>query len=52
MVAGHDLDAGIRLQPSGDGLGRTLGRKIDRLIAALQIQDFAAIETIAAHCEA
>src|SRR3954468_12817930 len=38
-VAGDDLDAGMRLQPGGDGLGTAVGKQIDRLVGTLEIND-------------
>src|SRR4051812_18176531 len=47
-VAGDDLDAGMRLQPGGDGLSRAVGQQIDRLVGTLEIDDNCAVAPAAA----
>src|SRR3954447_21842369 len=47
-VAGDDLDAGMRLQPGGDGLGRAVGQQVDWLVGALEMYDNGAVAPAAA----
>ena len=47
-VAGDDLDAGMRLQPGGDGLGTAVGQQVDRPVGTLQIDDNGAVAPAAA----
>lgn len=37
-IAGNELDAGMRLQPGGDGVGLTVGQQVDRA-SAVEIND-------------
>ena len=47
-VAGDDLDAGMILQPGGDGLGTAVGQQLDRPVGTLEINDNGAVAPAAA----